>query len=165
MTTTKAPKLPALHKSVFSQAAIDNHAHPLLREETRFSIPFEGLISEAEGAALTEDAKYTAACFRATKQLARLFGLDEGTSWEDVKSHRDKLAYDDLCNLCFRDAHIHCILIDDGLGGVAEKAEGYKWHDQFTPAATRRIVRVEIIAEVCLPLDSLNQTFSVPAPP
>ncbi|KAF4611557.1 hypothetical protein D9613_003781 [Agrocybe pediades] len=143
----KSPKYLALYETVFSQPAIDNHAHPLLREDTRFSIPFEGLISEAEGAALTEDAVHTAACYRATKQLAHLFGLDEDASWEDIKKHRDSMSYADLCNLCFKDTGIRCILIDDGLGGVAEKAEGYKWHDQFTPAPTRRIVRVEIEAE------------------
>ncbi|KAF8875729.1 amidohydrolase-domain-containing protein [Gymnopilus junonius] len=143
-------EFPALFRAVFTQPAIDNHAHPLLKEATRDKLAFEGLISEAEGAALTEDAIHTVACMRATKQLAKLFGLNEGTSWGDVKKHRAAMNYLELCKLCFSDAVIDTILIDDGLGGVAEMAEEYKWHDQFTPGRTKRIVRVEIVAETIL---------------
>ncbi|OBZ74438.1 Protein fluG [Grifola frondosa] len=41
---------------------------------------------------------------------------------------------------------IQCILIDDGLGS-AWTLHHYKWHDQFTTSPTKRIVRVEIVAE------------------
>ncbi|KAF8961620.1 amidohydrolase-domain-containing protein [Flammula alnicola] len=149
-------RFPQLHKAAFTQPAIDNHAHPLLREAFRDSVPFEGLISEASGEALTQDAVHTMAAFRATKQLAALFGLDTkarengDVSWAEVKAHRAGMAYTDLCGLCFRDAGIHCIFIDDGLGGVKEMAEEYKWHDRLTPARTKRIVRVEIEAEAIL---------------
>ncbi|KDR74123.1 hypothetical protein GALMADRAFT_71467 [Galerina marginata CBS 339.88] len=146
--TSTEPEFPSLFKAAFTQLAIDNHAHPLLREDMRDKLAFEGLISEAEGEALTEDAVDTLACFRATKQLAQLFGLDKNTSWEEVKRHRAAMRYMDLCKLCFKDAGIHSILIDDGLGGAADMAEGYKWHDQLTEGKTKRIVRVEIVAEV-----------------
>jgi hypothetical protein len=65
-----------------------------------------------------------------------------------VKEHRASRAYDELCRLCFRKAKIQCILIDDGLGGVKEMAEGYQWHDRYTTSPTRRIVRVEVVAQV-----------------
>lgn len=42
------------------------------------------------------------------------------------------------------------MLLDDGLGGVEEFAEGYAQHDRFTTSPTKRIVRVEIVAEVRL---------------
>lgn len=144
---SEGPSHPALYNAALMLPAIDNHAHPLLRSSYRFELPFEGVISEAEGAALTEDAPHTFACFRATRQLARLFRLGEDASWEDVKRRRDGMDYEELCRLCFENSGIEVILIDDGLG-VSEWAEGYQWHDRFTKGKTRRIVRVEIEAEV-----------------
>lgn len=137
-----------LFRACFTQPAIDNHAHPLLREDTRDRLPFEGLISEADGDALLEDAQYTLACLRASKQLAKLYGLEPSATWGDVKMRRGVMDYGDLCRSCFSDAGIHCILMDDGLGESATIAHGYKWHDQLTREKTRRIVRVEVVAEV-----------------
>ena len=127
--------------------AIDNHAHPLLKEETRENLAFDGLTSEAEGAAL-KDAVFTLAHTAARGDLIQLYDLPHRASWEDVKRHRAARTYDDLCRLCFEKAKIQCILIDDGLGGVKEMAEGYKWHDRYTHSPTRRIVRVEVVAQV-----------------
>ncbi|SRR6266446_135756 len=129
--------------------AIDNHAHPLLTEENRDRLPFEGLTSEAEGAAL-QDTVYTLAHTTARGNLTQLYDLDlaHHVSWEDVKRHRAVLSYDELCRLCFRKAKIQCILIDDGLGGVKEMGGEYQWHDRYTHSPTRRIVRVEVLAQV-----------------
>jgi hypothetical protein len=127
--------------------AIDNHAHPLLTEENRARLAFEGLTSEAEGDALA-DAVYTLAHATARRDLVQLYGLPHHASWEDVKKLRSACDYDKLCQLCFSKAKIQCILIDDGLGGVEEMAEGYRWHDRYTTSPTRRIVRVEVVAQV-----------------
>ncbi|KAI0286499.1 amidohydrolase 2 [Russula brevipes] len=126
--------------------AIDNHAHPLLTEANRDRLPFEGLASEAEGSAL-EDAVYTLALTAARRDLVQLYDLPRHALWEAVKEHRASRAYDELCELCFRKAKIQCILIDDGLGGVKEMAKGYQWHDRYTTSPTRRIVRVEVVAQ------------------
>lgn len=138
---------PELFKAAFTHPAIDNHAHPLLRAESRNALPFEGVISEAEGEGLTSDAIHTLSCIRATRQLAILFGLGKDVLWEDIKAHRASMDYMDLCKLCFKDTNIQCILIDDGLG-VADLLKDYRWHDQLTPSSSMRIVRVETIAEV-----------------
>jgi hypothetical protein len=139
---------PSLHKAVFTQPALDNHAHLLLRTDKRHLLPFEGVISEAKGPALIEDARHTLACSRATKQLAQLYGLDPmNATWEDVKSHRNGLDYRELCSICFEKSGIKHILIDDGLD--ASLSEDYRWHDQFINGNTRRIVRIEVEAEVC----------------
>lgn len=107
---------PQLHHAAYSYPLIDNHAHPLLKAETRSALPFEGVISEAEGEALTQDAVNTLACLRAAKQLGKLYNLGEGASWEDVKIARDGIDYDVLCKACMEPTGIQCILIDDGLG-------------------------------------------------
>lgn len=131
--------------------AIDNHAHPLLKDTHRYSFSFDGVISEASGSAAA-DSINTLACSRATIELGQLFQITksegEDVTWDDVKAVRDAMSYEDLCRLCFRQTKIQCMLLDDGLTGVAEMAEGLQWHDQFTRSPTKRIVRVEHVAEV-----------------
>lgn len=136
-----------LYKTVFTCPAIDNHAHAFLKAEHRDVVPFEGLISEANGSALTEDAVHTLACYRATAQLSKLFNLGERAEWEDVKRARKAMEYEALCRICMEPTNIQCILIDDGLG-VRDLVYDYKWHDRFTTSPTKRIVRVEVLAEV-----------------
>lgn len=138
---------PKLYEAAFSYPAIDSHAHPILREEHRDRFPFEGLVSEAQGDALIQDAIHTVACKRATAQIRRLYNLDERASWDDLKLARASFNYVELCKMCFEPARIQCILIDDGLGGSDDFAEDYTWHDQFTNSPTRRILRVEVVAE------------------
>lgn len=141
-----SPAYPALYETAFRFPAVDNHAHPLLRADHRESIPFEGLISEAQGDALVKDAVHTLACRRATRQLAELFGVKD-VAWEDIKTRRSQICYLDLCKQCIEPTKIQCFLLDDGLGhgGIAETL---CWHDQFTHDRTRQIVRVESVAEV-----------------
>ena len=137
-----------LTKVALGYPAIDNHAHPLLKAEHRAHFEFEGLISEATGPALSEDAVHTLACFRATQQLGQMLGLRGEVTWENVKEARDAMDYDRLCKLFMESSGIQCILIDDGLGGSSQYAEDYKWHDRFTRNPTKRIVRIEVLAEV-----------------
>ncbi|CAA7262582.1 unnamed protein product [Cyclocybe aegerita] len=138
---------PALHHATSTQPAIDNHAHPILSASFRSNLPFEGVFSEADGEALTRDAIHTLAGRRATKQLAKLYGLNDGTSWEEVKRHRDGINWEDLCLLCFEKAGIETVLVDDGLGGSGEWAERYKSLGRFMRGDAKRIVRVEVEAE------------------
>ncbi|KAJ6621401.1 amidohydrolase-domain-containing protein [Mycena sp. CBHHK59/15] len=139
---------PALHRSCFSFPAIDNHAHPLLSAEHRDHFPFENLISEAEGDSLL-DSVHTLACMRAVPQLGSILKI-ENPSWDAIKDARAQMPYLELCKLFMRPTGIQCIFLDDGLGGVEDFAENLAWHDQFTNSPTRRIVRVEIVAESIL---------------
>jgi len=138
-----------LRQVTFTYPAIDNHCHPLLQESHRDAVCFDGVLSEAQGAALTEDAVHTLAGYRATKQLSHLYSgsLDRYT-WEEIRERRRGREYGELCRRNFEPANIQCLLIDDGLGGVDESCESYTWHDQFTSSPSKRIVRVEVIAEV-----------------
>ncbi|KAI3612788.1 developmental protein [Moniliophthora roreri] len=139
-------RLDSLYDTVFNYPAIDNHAHPLLKAEFRDKFPFELSVSEAEGEALTNGAIHTLACFRATAQLSSLFSLEKTATWEDVKARRRNMPYLDLCKYCMDPCKIQCLLLDDGLGGVAEYAGNISWHsEQF--CETKRIVRIETEAE------------------
>jgi Amidohydrolase len=138
-----------LHKVTFTFPAIDNHCHPLLKESHRDAVHFDGVLSEAQGAALAEDGVHTLAGYRATKQLSRLYGgTSDRYTWEEIKEHRTGRGYEELCKQNFEPANIQCLLIDDGLGGVEEMGERYTAHDRFTSSPSKRIVRVEVIAEV-----------------
>jgi len=144
-----------LHKVTFTFPAIDNHCHPLLKESHRDAVHFDGVLSEAQGAALAEDGVHTLAGYRATKQLSRLYGgTSDRYTWEEIKEHRTGRGYEELCKQNFEPANIQCLLIDDGLGGVEEMGERYTGHDRFTSSPSKRIVRVEVIAERVL-LESL----------
>ncbi|KAI1790899.1 amidohydrolase-domain-containing protein [Ganoderma leucocontextum] len=134
---------------VFSYPSIDNHAHAILREENKNAFPFEGLVTEARTErGLTQDAVYTVACYRATAQLSKLFHLGPNADWEFVKAYRNSLPYERLCRVCMEPTKIQCILIDDGLGGADKsKLYDYRWHDRLTGSPTKRIVRVETLAE------------------
>lgn len=140
----------SLRDITFGYPAIDNHAHPLLKEVYRSEVNFDGLISEAQGPALAEDALHTLACYRATRQLGSLYeGVRDDPSWEDLKAARAKVPYDELCRKCFEPAKIQCLLLDDGLGGVEELCEDYRWHDGLSRSPSKRIIRVEVVAQVC----------------
>ena len=137
-------EFPALAKAAFNYPAIDNHAHPLLAESHRNHVIFDGLLSEAQGDALKESVN-TLASFRATKQLSKLFGCED--DWGVVNGTRDRLEYETLCQRCFAPTGIQCLLIDDGLDGGRISAD-ITWHDRFTENPSRRIVRIETVAQV-----------------
>ena len=73
----------SLFDVVFSHPAIDNHTHPLLKEEHRSAYTFDGLVTEAQGAAKT-NAIHTLPFYRATAHLSRVFQCDP--TWEAVKA-------------------------------------------------------------------------------
>ncbi|KAJ3727724.1 amidohydrolase-domain-containing protein [Lentinula raphanica] len=144
--------LDLLRKTAFTFPAIDNHAHPLLRSQFRHQVPLESIISEApSGPSLIQDAAQTIACFRAAAQLSKVFtSSGEGGSevsespslWQQVKQRREAMDYEELCDIFMKPCGIQALLLDDGLGGVSEWCEDWKWHRRFG-CDTKRIVRIE----------------------
>ena len=145
--THHLPQEMSLRDVVFNYPAIDNHAHPLLKEECRRNLPFEGVISEAQPDAV-KDAIHSLPGYRAARQLAELYGLDPDAGWEEIKNHRDGLEYDRLCNMSMQQLGIQCLLLDDGLRGVQEMANDLSWHRRFANNSVYRLVRIEPVAEV-----------------
>jgi len=143
--------------AVFTYPAIDNHAHPLLKETHRNNFAFEGLLSEATGEALTEDAIHSLACYRATKQLSKLFECEN--DWATVSATRKAMEYEKLCDLLMKNTGIQCILLDDGLDSD-DISEPFDWHDRFAPAKSKRIVRIEWLAQNLLK-KRINQNTDV----
>ena len=140
-------RLELLEKAAFCYPIIDNHTHNLLKEENRREFPFEGLTSEATGEA-QKHAVSAVAHYRATIQLAQLYGCDP--TFESVKKARDAMSYQELCDKCMKPTGIVSLLLDDGIDRVEELCYDYKWHDRFAATPSKRIVRVEVLAQVCL---------------
>ena len=141
------PQGMSLKDVVFNYPAIDNHAHPLLKEEHRRSLPFEEVISEAQPNAV-KDVVHSLPGYRAARQLAELYGLGPDADWEEVKAHRDAREYDQLCEMNMQRSGIQCLLLDDGLQGVQEMANDLSWHGRFANGSVYRLVRIEPVAEV-----------------
>lgn len=140
--------LDPLRNLIQSHPLIDNHAHNLLNKECASdydTYPLESITSEAHAGAL-KNARTTLPLIRATNQLAKLYGTPCG-NWSDVQSSHSKWAREDYEGLVQRSLEGTQALLLDDLLGDEEDIESFKWHDRFTSSATKRIVRIESIAE------------------
>ena len=104
----------------------------------------ECIVSEAEGPAL-KNATSGLAHHQAVQQLSKLFGCD--ATWEAIKRYRINVGFDQYTEKLFEASGIECILMDDLLAASDKVTIPYNWHDRLTKSATKRIVRVESLAE------------------
>ncbi|KAL4873599.1 hypothetical protein BDV12DRAFT_81174 [Aspergillus spectabilis] len=138
--------LASLRELIQTHPLIDNHAHNLLSRSAACDYtkyPLEQIISEAQGAALT-NASSTLSFHRAAAQLATLY-QSTSSDWEQLKAARNQLVqrdYDGLIRQCLGGTHI--LLLDDLL--TDQDVEPFNWHDRFTASPTKRIVRIEAVA-------------------
>ncbi|CAI7673060.1 unnamed protein product [Penicillium bialowiezense] len=141
--------LESLRSLIQSHPLIDNHAHNLLNKESATdyeTYPLEAIVSEAHGQALA-NARTTLPLIRATNQLSELYDTS-CTEWEDVLSAHERWVREDYEGLIRRSLKgTHALLLDDLLCDD-EDIESFQWHDSFTTSATRRIVRIETVAEL-----------------
>lgn len=124
---------------------IDHHAHNLLMPSYYAARPFLALTSEASGLAL-ENVPSTLAHIRAVKQLAEILHCDP--EWEKVKTQIElrRKEPEAWARQCFRG--IELVLIDDGLD--QEGVHPFRWHDRLTQSPSKRILRIEKVAEEVL---------------
>ncbi|ORY15848.1 hypothetical protein BCR34DRAFT_598122 [Clohesyomyces aquaticus] len=140
------PTLEQLRYIVNNYPIIDNHAHNLLLPTHIDTVPFESITSEAQGRALRDTFK-SLSHLRAARQLRQLYECPEDANWDEVLEQRTEWLRTNpemLLQRCFQG--VHALLIDDGLAGP-ERVHTYEWHDRYTKAPTKRIVRIETVAE------------------
>jgi len=82
---------------------------------------------------------------RAVQQLSKLYGCEP--TWDSIQRYRIATGFDKYTDICFKAARIECILMDDLLVSTGKVTIPYNWHDKLTTSSTRRIVRVESLAE------------------
>ena len=140
------PTIDQLRHVAYNYPIIDNHAHNLILPSHSDTIPFETITTEAQGRALKDSFK-SLPHLRAEQQLRQLYQCTEDADWEDILEQRVewiRSGPERLHHRCFEG--VHAILIDDGLAG-SDKVYPYEYHDKFTTAPTKRIVRIETVAE------------------
>lgn len=104
----------------------------------------ECIVSEAEGEAL-QHAPSGLALMQAVQQLSKLYHCE--ATWESIKRFRIAAGFDKFTDLCFKASGIECILMDDLFSSADKVPIPFSWHDRLTKSKTRRIVRVETLAE------------------
>ncbi|PSN62633.1 developmental protein-like protein fluG [Corynespora cassiicola Philippines] len=143
------PTVEQLRYTVNNFPIIDNHAHNLLLPTHVDTIPFETITSEAQGRALRDTFK-SLSHLRAARQLRELYELSDDADWVDVLEQRVEWLRTDPERLFQRCFHgMHALLLDDGLI-APEKVYPYNWHDNYMKAPTKRIVRIETVAETLM---------------
>ncbi|RVD85521.1 uncharacterized protein DFL_003842 [Arthrobotrys flagrans] len=152
-----ASSLSELEHIIDNCPIIDNHAHPLLTEQTLGVYEASGLnllrcLSEANDDAL-KDVPNTLVYHRAIKFLKEGFshfrhGYDEVATWNDWKSFRSTLDPAQFARECFNG--LQTILLDTGLRYPAHdeiEAHSVIWHNKFLKSPAKEILRLEYIAE------------------
>ena len=104
----------------------------------------ECIVSEAKGTALKHTTT-ALAHLQAVQQLSKLYQCEQ--SWESIKRYRIAAGFDKFTEQCFKASRIECILMDDLFSSHNKVTIPYTWHDKLTSSKTRRIVRVESLAE------------------
>ena len=140
------PTIDQLRHVANNYPIIDNHAHNLILPTHAGTIPFETITTEAQGRALRDTFK-SLPHLRAEKQLRQLFECSEDADWEEILDQRVEWIRSDPDHFhrrCYQG--VHALLIDDGLA-QSEIVYPYDYHDKFTKAPSKRIVRIEAVAE------------------
>ncbi|KAI0152882.1 amidohydrolase-domain-containing protein [Xylariaceae sp. FL1272] len=143
-TRQEPQDLAFIHLAIDTCPIVDNHAHPLLKNEFMGKHPLLSTASEAHGDAL-EDSRYSLAHIRAVNILANHLGCER--SWDAVAeaiAQKRATDADAWIRVCLNG--IETILLDDGLN-ASDEVESYSWHDSFVPSRCKRIVRIEAVAE------------------
>ncbi len=136
-------QLDELARVIRTTPIVDNHAHPLLRAEVLGQKPLMAITTEAHGDAI-HAAATTLAHHRAVAQLARV--LECRPTWESVVAAIEARRLEASGRWVARClAGIETILVDDGLDSETDVYD-YAWHDRFTRAKCKRIVRIESVA-------------------
>lgn len=140
------PTLDQLRHVANSFPIIDNHAHNLILPTNANTIPFESITTEAQGRALRDTFK-SLSHLRAAKQLRHLYQCGEDADWGDVLEQRVEWYRSDPAQIvrrCFEG--VHSLLVDDGLSNP-DKVYPYNSHDEYLKGPSKRIVRIETVAE------------------
>jgi hypothetical protein len=140
------PTLDQLRHVALNFPIIDNHGHNLILPTYTDTIPFESITTEAQGRALRDTFK-SLSHLRAAKQLRQLYECGEDADWEDILEQRVEWLRSDpqrLHQRCFEG--VHAILVDDGLADP-KTVYPYDSHDEYLEASSKRIVRIEMVAE------------------
>ena len=126
-------------------AAIDQHAHNLVKPEAGGAVPYVSAFTEgSDPEILTRHARQTLFFRRSLREIAQLLECDP--TEDAIVARRQELGAEDLAARCFDAAHLGAVFLDDGF--TPEKILPWEWHCRFVPV--RRILRLEFLAETMI---------------
>jgi len=133
---------------------IDNHANNLLKPEAIAKYPITAAFTPGRSPEILERyARHSFSYRRSLRDIAALLECDPEES--AILAKRKELGWQQLTQICFKAAKLDALLLDDGF--LASDVLPLEWHQKFVPS--RRLLRVEAIAESILPQAKNFETF------
>src|SRR5581483_11905425 len=123
-------------------AALDHHAHNLLKPEAVARYPYAAAFTEGTD---WQFAQRTLCYRRSLRDIAALLNCEATEA--AILAERDRRGFDALTALCFRTANLESIYLDDGF--LPEQVLPLEWHSKHVPV--KPLLRVEVLAQDLLP--------------
>lgn len=123
-------------------AAIDQHAHNLLRPSVATRYPYPDAFTEGyDTDIVNHHARHSLFYRRSLREIAEL--LECEPEEEAIIARRQHLGLEELTRRCFNASKLQAIFLDDGF--LADDILPVEWHQQFVPV--QRILRLEYLAQ------------------
>jgi predicted TIM-barrel fold metal-dependent hydrolase len=135
-------------------AAIDQHAHNLVRPDVMDKTPYTAAFTEGyEAGIVNHHARSTLFYYRSLRAIAQLLECEPTEA--AILARRTELGLQELTQRCFGAANLKAIYLDDGF--LPNTILPLEWHQQFV--ATHRLLRIEWLAEQMIPQVSRFDIF------
>ena len=135
-------------------AAIDHHAHNLLKPEVAQNYPYAAAFTEGyDPDIVNHHARHTLFYRRSLREIAQL--LDCEPTEAAILERRQELGLEKLAERCFQAANLEAIFLDDGF--LASEILPWEWHQQFLPV--KRVLRLEHLAQNLISEEEKFTTF------
>jgi len=126
-------------------AAIDHHAHNLLRPSAIERYPYTAAFTEGyHPDIVNHHARYSLFYRRSLRDIAQL--LDCEPTEAIILEHRRQLGLEKLAQKCFQASKLESVFLDDGF--LPDDILPLEWHQQFVPV--QRVLRLEYLAETLI---------------
>ena len=123
-------------------AAIDHHAHNLLKPEAAARYAYAAAFTEGHDPDIINDhARHTLFYRRSLREIAQLFDCEPTET--AIVERRQQLGLEAVTQRCFEAANLEAIFLDDGF--LADDILPWTWHRQFV--GVKRVVRLEYLAQ------------------
>jgi predicted TIM-barrel fold metal-dependent hydrolase len=123
-------------------AAIDQHAHNVIRSEIMDNTPYSAAFTEGYAAEIVHHhARSTLFYCRSLREIANLLKCDPTET--AILARRQELGLETLTQECVAAANLKAIYLDDGF--LPNTMLPLEWHQQFVPVY--RLLRIEWLAE------------------
>ncbi|WP_013320758.1 amidohydrolase family protein [Gloeothece verrucosa] len=127
-------------------AAIDHHAHNLLKPEIAQKYAYAAFFTEGyDPEIINHHARHTLFYYRSLREIAQLLNCEATEA--AILERRQELGLEKLADCCFKAANLEAIFLDDGF--FPSEVFPWQWHQNFVKV--KRVLRLEYLAEQLIP--------------